>query len=91
LGLVFFYEGIWIVSLGLGGTSLGCFLLVASIRLRTPSLGILLVLSLNLSKKFECISSIIKIQEKRSDLAEIKILLSDPINFFTDSSSAKTY
>jgi hypothetical protein len=88
---VFIYEGGWIVSLGLGRTSLGCFLWVASMRLRTPSLGILLVLSLNLSKKFEFISSIIKIQEKRSDLAEIKILLSDPINLFTGSLSAKTY
>ena len=60
-------------------------------RFKTPSLVILLVLSLNLSKKFECISSIIKIQEKMSDLAEIKILLSYPIHFLTESSSAKIY
>lgn len=79
---MFFYEGGRLVSLGLGGSSLGCFLWVASMRFKTPSLVILLVLSLNLSKKFECISSIIKIQEKMSDLAEIKILLSCPINFF---------
>lgn len=58
--LVFFYAGSMLVSLGLGGISLGCFLWVASMRLTTPSLGILLVLSLNLSRKFECISSIIK-------------------------------
>ena len=59
-GLVFFYAGSMWVSLGLGGISLGCFLWVASMRLTTPSLGILLVLSLNLSRTFECISSIIK-------------------------------